>query len=313
MRRLLLLLLFALAACTPVTGDDDDSTDEPITAEPPCTRWLGAEPQSYVLDPTLVEISGLVASRQTPGALWVHEDSGAGPELHALSPDGRTVAIVTLQGGPADDWEDLALGACVGAPAPTDGGPWCLVVGDIGDNPRSRPFVSLLTIEEPAVDLGAESAERIDLTPTVVTATYPGGPRDAEALVIEPDGTPVVISKRTDGFARLYRMPTEPSGQPTEALQIGETLIGPVGGLVDAVTAADLSIDGSRLLIRTYADGLLYDLGAGGLPGIDPAMQWSLPVAAEPQGEAIAWTDDERDILHVSEAVEPPLNRLVCR
>jgi len=309
--RLLLLLALLLPGC-PAPADDDDAT-EPETPEPPCARWNAGEPQGTVEDEALDEISGLVASRQTPGALWVHEDSGAGPVLFALNASGRTVAELTLEGAPSADWEDLALGACAGdEPTPTDGGPWCIVVADFGDNFESRDDIALLRFEEPEVDLGAEEPDELTADFEEIRTTYPEGPQNAEALVLEADGTPVVITKRTDGDAWLYRMPRA-ADDTTEPVRIATTTIGPVGGLIDTVTGADLTTDGTRLLLRTYAAGWLYDLGDDGLDGIHEDMQREVLVAPEPQGEAIAWSAFERDILHVSEAVAPPINRLSCR
>lgn len=308
----LTLLSLSLAGCPTDPADDDDATEEP-TPEPPCGFWGAADVVGEVEDAALDEISGLVASRQTPGALWVHEDSGAGPLLVALDTNGRTIAELTLTDAPAADWEDMAIGACAGEAPPADGGPWCLVVGDFGDNGESRPFVTLLTVEEPAVDLDRGEVEELSLTATEVRAVYGEGAQNAEGLVLEPDGTPVVITKRNDGLARLYRMPLTETDPPAEAQLLAETRIGPVGGLVDTVTGADLNEAGDRLLLRTYTAGYLYELDEDGLPGIDPLQQRVLPVGAEPQGETIAWSADGRDILHVSEDVQPPLYRLSCR
>jgi len=310
MRTLFLALAVLLIACP--SADDDDTT-EPITPEPPCTLWGAAETDSNVQDEALTEISGIVASRANPGVLWVHQDSASGALLTAISTTGYTLATMLLDGAPSDDWEDLAIGACGGdSPSPSDGGPWCLVVGDIGDNAAARSWVTMLRVEEPTVDPDALEAVSLLGEYEAVRATYPEGAQDAEALVLEPDGTPVVFTKRNDGDTRLYRMPTVETDPPTEATLIAETEVGDTGGLVDAVTAADLTADGSRLLLRTYTAGYLYVLDDDGLDAIDEDQQISLSVSPEPQGEAIGWSDDERDILHVSEGEQPPLYRLSC-
>ncbi len=308
------LCLFTLLLACPSADDGHDDPVEAMTPQPPCARWNPAEVEALVQDEDLTEISGLVLSRANPGVAWVHEDSASGPLLTALGPSGDTVATLLLDGASAADWEDLALGACGDdRPSPAAGGPWCLVMADIGDNVNGRPWVTLLRVDEPSIDPAA--TEQVDLTAVAESfrGTYPQGSQNAEALVLEPDGTPVVITKRTDGVARLYRMPTVEAEPPRSATLIATTTIGSDGGLIDTVTGADLTLDGTRLLIRTYTDAYLYDLGADGLEGIEPSQQRALAVADEPQGEAIAWSRDERDILHVSEGSEPPLYRLTCR
>ena len=198
-------------------------------------------------------------------------------------------------------------------PTPADGGPWCLVVGDVGDNTGARPWVTLLRVQEPSIDIDVNDPVALVREPESFRGVYPEGAQNAEALVLEPDGTPVVITKRNDGTASLYRMPTVETDPPTDATWIATTTIGTTGGLVDTVTAADLSEDGTRLVLRTYSAGYYYGLGSDGLAGIDRLQQRALPVAPEPQGEAIAWSLDERDVLHLSEGTEPPIYRLRCQ
>src|SRR5688572_3158634 len=59
----------------------------------------------------LPEVSGLAASRLTPGRLWAHNDSGK-PEIVALDTKGTVAGRVTIAGAALDDWEAMASGAC---------------------------------------------------------------------------------------------------------------------------------------------------------------------------------------------------------
>jgi hypothetical protein len=56
------------------------------------------------------EASGIVASRQNPGVLWVHNDSGAPPRVFAINARGDLLGICNVGGAKIRDWEDIAVG-----------------------------------------------------------------------------------------------------------------------------------------------------------------------------------------------------------
>jgi len=61
-----------------------------ITVGPPSCPTVGEwETVGTVESEELVEASGVVASRRTPGVLWSHNDAGDDPRLFALSTTGR--------------------------------------------------------------------------------------------------------------------------------------------------------------------------------------------------------------------------------
>ena len=225
---------------TSTPADDDTSTHPPPVFEA-CESWSDPEPVGRVQDSTLQEISGLVVSEKNEGVLWVLEDSGARAELVALDTSGQTLGVVTLKDVVNTDWEDLALGPC--------GDTTCLWVGEFGDNAWAREEVAILRVEEPVIaDKGRFDLE---LEPVVQRYTYPEGPQDVEALMITPEGEPLVMTKRTDATARIYRVPmTGDNGVMAELLTTVST--GPVDGLPTAVTATDMWPDGSRILVRCY-------------------------------------------------------------
>ncbi|MCO4769576.1 MAG: hypothetical protein KDA24_06050 [Deltaproteobacteria bacterium] len=304
MPRLVLSLVAVLLVGCPADGSDDDDTTA-SSEDRPCSSWSPAVSLATVDDGELDEISGLVASRRTSGVFWVHEDSGSSPVLTALDRAGRTLGTLTLEGVGALDSEDLALGSCADG---TDD--WCLVLGDFGDNTLTRTDYSLFRVREP--DLADEDRPfDLSLTPEQLVYTYPEGSQNAEALVLEPDGVPVVITKREDGDAWLYRLPAVWSG-PVAADRVATLAMGPTGGLVDTVTGSDLSPDGDRLLLRTYTYARHYDVSDDGLDGVSQAATRELLVGAELQGETIAWDDDERSVLHVGEAENATLWHLEC-
>lgn len=296
------LLAILLVGCTAAPSDDDDSAT-PAPVEPPCGSWDPATVLGVVEDPSITEISGLVASRRNPGVLWVHEDSGAAAVLTALDRNGATLGTLRLD-APALDNEDLALGPC-----PDDA--WCLVLADIGDNAELRPTVALRRVVEPDLgDVSPDAPFELEAEPETVSVSYPDGPENAEGAVVTPEGDVIIVTKRNDGDAKLLRVPAAFDVDVAE--HVSTITIDPAGGLANTVTGSDLSQDGDRLLLRTYGGVYQVDLSDVGLAGAADGSVRVLPAAPEPQGEAVAWDADGRSVLQVSEATNPPLYWMRC-
>ncbi len=97
-----------------------------------------------IRDPRVTESSGLAASVLHPGVLYTHNDSGDAPRVFAIGPDGGVLAVLTLGGASARDWEAMAAGR-------DDAGRPALFVGDIGDNLHGAwPSVSVYRVPEPS-------------------------------------------------------------------------------------------------------------------------------------------------------------------
>lgn len=244
--RPLVPLVVLVAALIAGCGDGDDATPSASAtttaattvaapkrpATPALCRKLDDTVTGRVQDGALDELSGLVQSRANPGLLWSHEDSGAGPQLWALAPDGRVLGGVTVTGAQAVDWEDIATG-----PAPSGEGD-VLYVADIGDNRAQRGSVTVYRIPEPSPGAGASApAEQMVLR-------YPDGPRDAETLLVDPRrGTLVIVSKEISG-GRAYSVPRFTPGEAT--LRRGPE-VAPV-----FATGGDVSADGRIVAVRAY-------------------------------------------------------------
>lgn len=229
------------------------------------------------------------------------EDSGALPVLTAIDSTGNTLGTLEVVGVENEDWEDLALGPC--------GSSSCLWVGDFGDNGWSRDQAAIIRLVEPELD-GA-SGFQLSAASTTQLYTYPEGAQDAEALVIDVAGSPVVLTKRGDASSRLYRVPME-GVVATEAVLLATISTGATGGLSTSTTAADLWPDGTRLLVRGYFSTIELDLLGLELESADRAPFKEITTGLEQQGEAIAYDANERVIWHVSEGVQPPLYRIPC-
>lgn len=284
--------MFLLACVTPDSGKTPDSPPpEPVTG--PCDTYADPVTTGMVADPALDELSGLAVSRLNPGILWTHEDSGGAADLYALDHSGATVATLHLLGVANEDWEDLAIGPC-------DAG-WCITVGDIGTLGTDRADFSVLVVPEPTLDGTPDWSE----TPTVRPFTWPDGPEDAESLALFPDGTPLIVSKRMDATAGLFSLP---SGA-TVLTPLGEVATGTADeGLAASATAADLSTDGTVLLLRTYFHLYTVDVSDPEAPG-EPAP---LEFALELQGEAVAWDPVDGGFWQVAEGDTPLLYHTGC-
>lgn len=277
-------------------GDTAEETGDGGTLA--CTAFAEPVPEHTVDDAALDEISGLAVSTVNPGRFWVLEDQGASPVLTALDENGATVGTITLDGVENVDWEALAVGACEQGT--------CLWVGDIGDNERARESVALLRIPEPA--LYGATAFAMTLTPDVLSVRYPDGAMNAEGMALTPDGLPVLVTKRTDGLADIFVPTSLDLGQVVDLALVTTVFTGdPVDPRAVAATAADLTPDGSLLLVRTY----------GGVHGyaVDGATlgeATELPSAEETQGETIAWDPTRDGYWQISEGENPTMWFTAC-
>lgn len=261
---------------------------EIITAE------LAARQLCTPTDPDLEEVSGLVVTGE---AMYAIGDSGSDHQILVLDADCAVVGVLEVP-VPTVDVEDMALGP--------DGRLW---LADIGDNRAIRESVRLIGIDPQAPD------EAI-----VHELVYPDRAHDAEALLLGPDGVPIIVVKKPLGPAGVYApeapmaVGDQPGTEPVPLVQVGtlelpvtDTPGGPIPGVhTPAVTGGAVEPGGAVVALRTYTDLYLYRVAEGeivaGLRG--PALH--LPLPERPQGEAIALTADGAAVM-ASEAASGPL------
>lgn len=325
LRRLTLapLAALALAGCAALGGDDapsgaaaeaTDSAAEPTPAEsvtpesscanPPC---YGEPERTGVLATDVVDQpSGLAASLRTPGVYYVVSDSAGTDGVIAIREDGSPVETITIEGMSAENAEALATGPCgpssSGNGLPTDS---CLFVADIGDH-IGRSDVVIYRVQEPELD-----GETATVAADVLRYTYPDGPTDAEALIVDSEGRPVIISKAAtrDGTIGTDETVVYRGGTDGGTLErVGElalpepedAVFAPIVGNV--VTGADTLRDG-RVIVRTYDEVLEYRAAE---PDADVATfaTWELrrvPPPPQVQAEAVAYRADGCGYLSVAE------------
>ena len=260
--------------------------------------------------PAIVEASGLAHSRRQPETLWVINDGGEGPLLHAVSPDGDALGMVRVTGAENRDWEDLAAFSY-------EGSPW-LLVADVGDNGGIRDYLTLYVVPEP------DPADGGEVTPAWrIRYTYPDGPHDTEAVAVDAAaGSIYVLTKRTEP-AELHRLPLRPANANeilTSTFVAGvDSLPGrdEAGGLLAAAvpyhwqpTGMDIAADGSAIVILTYADVYYYSR--------QPAETWPAALARAPRplgmpvvpvAEAVAFDERGRSLFITAEGRHAPLFR----
>jgi hypothetical protein len=232
-----------------------------------------AEALLRIDDPRVVESSGLAASRRHAGVLWTHNDSGDAARLFAIGRDGRVLATLRLAGVQARDWEAMAVGR-------DDRGAPALFVGDIGDNQGVWPSVAVYRVAEPARLRDATvRAERYRLR-------YPDGPRDAEALLVDPRGNRLYVASKDEAGGSLYQAPAALRGDRVNLLRR-------VGRAPALVTDGGFSPDGRTLVLRDYQAAHVYAASGGRLA--------TVPLPLQQQGESIAFSADGRSLLAGSE------------
>ncbi|MBK9578553.1 MAG: hypothetical protein IPK50_11785 [Fibrobacterota bacterium] len=241
-------------------------------------QFEGPRDMGKILNHEIREASGIAASGVDDSILWTHNDSGDENRIFAISTTGTSLGTFLLPGARARDWEDIASG-----PGP-DPSKRYLYVADIGDNDADTDVKEIYRFEEPAISKTAEdhvgTASKID----ILRFRFPDGPRDAEALMVDPRTRDYyVVSKREDKVRVYLAKYPQPLTQ-VQTLQAVDTLD------IQLVVAADISPDGERILMKNYGQVFLWKRGpAQTIAQALAAKPTLLPYQPEPQGEAICW------------------------
>ena len=242
-----------------------------------------------ISDRRIGESSGLVAAGDS---LYTVNDGGSRLRVYVLDRGCRVRRVID---NPLDpyDVEDLARGP--------DGRLW---LADIGDNESSRRTV--------AIEVLTEAGEV-----TLFRLTYPDGPHDAEALLLDRRGRPYLVTKEPLG-ARVYTPArTLAAGHPTPLRQVARLALlptgtpgGPVGAASQVLaTGGAVSPDGTRLVLRTYTDAYLWSAPDGDLAAaLRSGTPHRIPLPATGQGEAVAFAADGRSLLTSTEVLPAPVH-----
>lgn len=307
-----------LAPASPSLGAHGALMSAPASLGPPrepgtLTSVCAALPADVgrVADPRLDEISGVVEGRRNPAVLFVHNDSGDSPRFFAIDRRGRLLAELSLPSVPLlIDAEDIAIG-------PGPGGGSFVYLGDTGNNfasfgqgiPRRKAVV--YRVPEPDIRPTASGAKLPlkDVFPIVFT--FPQGARDVEAFFVDPQsGDLYLLSKQSDQRSQLLRASAAMLAAGGGELELRDEFGFGRGAVPGSTmpTAASISHDGARILVRTYESVLLFRRVAG--EPLELTFRRSpeqLPVPEERQGEAISFIDEDSAFLTISEGIRPAI------
>ncbi|MDX3227331.1 hypothetical protein [Streptomyces sp. ME19-01-6] len=251
--------LAVLPAAAPAAADDPTS------------------PSSFTIeDSRITESSGLAASRAHPGVYWTHNDSDDGPYVYAVdSRTGRTVATVTMRGvGSPRDVEAISVGP--------DGD---IYVGDIGDNLGGTwSHVWIYRFPEP------KTLKNTTVRATQYTVKYEDGPRNAEAMMIDPKTGRAYIASKSQEDGGLYAGPKTLSPS-------GTNIFRRVDDIGMEVTDGAFAPDASRLVLRGYFEVAEFRWRGGKLE--DLKEEPDLPL--QRQGESVTFTTDGGTLMYGTE------------
>lgn len=293
------------------------------------TFWNGQQLRRYQLQESetlrllgvlqsreLREVSGLALSQRHPDCLWMHNDSGAEPELFLVSQKGQTIARFLLEGAANVDWEDISGWRLPGKPPG-------LMVADVGDNGRLRETCSLYFLAEPEAESAREFAASPDRPLAIkdfrqVGFRYAEGPRNCEAVAFDSATQSVLLAEKIAGNETswgepgLYQLDLRTWFATAEA--VPEVAVAErIGTLpVHNISAMDISADGRQLVFRNYASAFLLERGADqtwAARFAEPLPE-PLDLPVEAQGEAICFSADARSVITTSEFAFQPLWKL---
>ncbi len=268
-----------------------------------------------IQSPDVDESSGLAASRQSPGILWTINDSGNPAVVHALGENGEDRGQLTIKGAGNRDWEDLAIFRRKG----TD----FLLIADVGDNAGKHPYCSLYMVREPPVGPAGLPPEAEAPVAWRVRFRYEDGPRDCEAVAVDPGGETVILLTKRETPPALYTLPIAPSSRVRVARRIRTVTTIPAPTAADLrrdpvygrygsqPTGMDISPDGRHAVVLTYRTAYWFDRS----PGETWAEAFGRPpgrIAIPPlaQAEGTCFGADGRTVFITSEKRPAPLLRI---
>jgi hypothetical protein len=247
-----------------------------------------------ISDPQVTEVSGLVVTANGYVVINDSNSERSREKIFFLDQQCRQTRSVGYPSS-AFDPEDLAVSK--------DGTLWVADVGDnttlTGGSGNRRSSIALWSLAP-----GSNS-------PVIHRLAYPDGrARDAEALLFDGEGRPVIITKDPVGEVFTLKEPLPANNaNPAELTRAGSFKPQTTGtanpyGIVGTavVTGAAMSPDGKRAVVRTMSDAYEFDVTEGDVvTAITTGTARITPLPSEPQGESIAYSQDGTEFLTVSD------------
>ena len=250
----------------------------------PSTPYLAGISIKSIGNPDLEEVSGLAFSKKHPDKFYTHTDSGGESAVYVLDSLGREISKIILDEVDNRDWEDIAVG-------PGPNGKSYVYVAEIGDNAGAHKSAKIFRFPEPD-----QLGKKLIVKPQVLKFTYPGGAMDAESLFVDPISKDLFVVSKRDAQNTLFRLKSEDFGkQDVVAEAVGKLPF-------TSATAADISQDGSRILVKNYLKIYYWERKSGETIAAAMARKpKELPYVPEPQGEAIGFQPNGKAFYTISE------------
>jgi hypothetical protein len=270
LRPLLLSLTFIFLSCKKAGN-----------AEPP----FESVPILYDILPGVIdEASGIGDSFANPGYLWVELDSGNPAALYLLKHDGTHGRAIHLKGATNRDWEDLVV-----SNGPAQAKKY-IYIGEFGDNGLVFGQYSIYRFLEPTASVDSVfNFARIDFT-------YPDGPHDAEAMLVDAETKDIYILTKRDQLSKVYKLafPQDTINLNTASFVMDLPYMG--------VVSAALSSGENEIMVKTYSSIYYYKKKQG--ETFEQALKKPyqlLPYQVEAQGEAVCFANNSAGFFTLSE------------
>jgi hypothetical protein len=292
MRRL--VLPFIVACGLVMSGPSGAFADDPAPAvSVPSTP---GKKICKIADKRLDELSGIVAT--TTGFIVINDSTDVPTHklIFFLDTECKVVHEVSYSGDGPKDTEDLIL-------SPNGKTLWLADTGDNNyDKDTRRTRIALWTMP-------ADGSKK----PVLHRLAYPPGDyHDAEALLLNGDGTPLIVTKEIGKPAYIY--------QPTGPLQVNNETGVPLRRVGQLTVSATTTIgnpyarignktvdggaiapEGGKVVLRTYTDALEWDVTNGDVLGAIQQRPRTTALPNETLGEAITYSADGKTFYTVSD------------
>lgn len=207
--------------------------------------------------------SGLAVLTDEPGYAFTVNDHAPTRVFGIDRSTGHSAATMRLRDAQSVDWEAIAPGQ--------DRTLW---VGDIGGNSGPRRTVTVYKFELP----GQLSTGFYSSTP--YRLTYPDGPHDAQALLVDPANGTMYVATHDSGGGGLYE---------ANDLSTGGTQLRKVASVPGNVTDGAYRPDGKQFVLRTPGKAYVYSA-----PG---RQVGTIALPGQRQGKGIAYTSNGKALL----------------
>ncbi len=290
---LILILFCCFGSCNDPAKPIDPASNLP--------EFEAGKSVGEVANSEIDEASGLVASKNFQGKLWVHNDSGDKNRIFLINQDAGYQGTIYLNGVQNRDWEDIAISRF------SDNENY-IFIADIGDNDASyNNEYYIYKFKEPKVAPTPNNDSFIGNIETI-KYKYSDGSRDAETLLVDHKTKDFYIVTKRENRIRLYRIAAPQSINSINTAQFVTEM--PIGGSLSGVpagaTGGDISSDNTEIVIKSYFQIYYWKLSSTEtvLQALNRKYDKLLPYSPEPQGEGICFSADDKGYFTIGEAGE---------